>query len=84
MGFLPVPLRTLIAFVWTRVVLPAVRRLARETLSEARARYQQGRSGRELSPTVSRLDPSVLARLVPFVATGRLLRRLVVARPMGP
>jgi len=84
MGFLPVHLRMLGAFAWAMIALPVICRLARETLSEARARYRRGRTGRELSPTVSRLDPSVLARLVPFVPTGRLLRRLVAARPMGP
>ena len=70
--------------VLTGFVLPLVRRAARETLSQARRQYRAGRTGRELSPTVTRLDPAVLSWLVPFVSTGRLLRRLVVARPMGP
>ena len=84
MGYLPVSLRVLGVFVLTGLVLPLVRRAARETLSQARRQYRAGRTGQALSPTVSRLDPAVLSWLVPFVATGRLLRRLVAARPMGP
>ena len=65
-------------------MLPAVQEVAQETLSRARERYYAGRSGRELAPPVSWLDPDVLARLVPSVPTGRLARLLVDARPMGP
>jgi hypothetical protein len=84
MGLFPIQLRTLGVLVLTGLVLPLVRRAARETLSRARRQYRAGRTGRELSPRVSRLDPAVLSWLVPFVSTGRLLRRLVAARPMGP
>jgi len=65
-------------------MLPAVGEIAQETLSRARDRYHAGRTGRELSPLVSWLDPDALARLVPSVPTGRLARLLVDARPMGP
>lgn len=84
MGLFPIQLRTLGVLVLTGLVLPLVRRAARETLSQARRQYRAGRTGRGLSPRVSRLDPAVLSWLVPFVSTGRLLRRLVAARPMGP
>jgi hypothetical protein len=84
MGVLPLQLRALGVLVLTGLALLLVRQAARETLSQARRRYQAGRTGRVLSPTVSRLDPAVLSWLVPFVSTGRLLRRLVAARPMGP
>ncbi|MFB6247631.1 MAG: hypothetical protein ABEL97_03590 [Salinibacter sp.] len=84
MGFFPIQLRVLGVLVLTGLVLPLVRRAARRTLSQARSRYRAGRTGRTLSPRVSRLDPAVLSWLVPLVSTGRLLRRLVAARPMGP
>lgn len=65
-------------------ILPAVRDLARETLSQAREQYQAGCDPNPLRPTVSRLDPLALSQRVPSVSTGRLAQLLVVARPMGP
>jgi hypothetical protein len=65
-------------------VLPAVREVAKETLARAREQYDAGRSGEELIPSVTRLDPVALSALVPSVPTGRLARLLVDARPMGP
>jgi hypothetical protein len=65
-------------------VLPAVQDIAQETLTRARERYHAGRTGQELAPPVSWLDPDVLASLGPSVPTGRLARLLVEARPMGP
>jgi hypothetical protein len=65
-------------------VLPAVRDLAQETLSQAREQYQAGRPPNPLRPTVSRLDPLALSQRVPSVSTGRLAQLLVAARPMGP
>lgn len=65
-------------------MLPTVREIAQETLSRARDRYHAGRTGRELAPLVSWLDPDVWARFVSSVPTGRLTRLLVDARPMGP
>lgn len=75
-------LKGVFALLWG--VLPAVRDLAHETLSRAREQYQAVRTGDQLLPTVSRLDPVVLSQLVPSVSTGRLARLLVEARPMGP
>lgn len=77
-------LRSVGLFALARMVLPAVREVAQETLAQARKRYQAGREGRSLVPSVVRLDPAVLSRLVPFVPSGRLARLLVAARPMGP
>jgi len=65
-------------------LLPAVQEMAQETLARAREQYQGGRTGDELTPLVSWLDPDVLTRLGPSVPTGRLARLLVEARPMGP
>ena len=65
-------------------LLPAVQEMAQQTLSRAREQYQGGRTGDELTPLVSWLDPDVLSRLGPSVPTGRLARLLVDARPMGP
>lgn len=84
MGCLPITLRMLGFLVLTRLVLPVVREAARETLSQAREQYDAGRGGERISPSVTRIDPAVLSRLVPFVPIDRLLRRLVAARPMGP
>jgi hypothetical protein len=84
MGALPLTLRTIGVFVLTGLVLPVVQGMARETLSRARERYGAGQEHRTPVPPVAHLDPDVLSRLVPFVPTGRLVRWLVTARPMGP
>jgi hypothetical protein len=84
MGCLPLTLRTLGLFVLAGLVLPVMREAARDTLSEARRRYGAGRPDRTPVPLVARIDQAVLARLVPFVPTGRILQWLVTARPMGP
>lgn len=84
MGCLPLTLRTLALLLMTGLVLPVAQRVARETLSQARERYGAGRQNRGLAPTVAWLDPDVLSRLGSFGGTGRLVRCLVVARPMGP
>lgn len=84
MGCLPLTLRILGLFFATGVVFPVVWSAARETLSRARKHYGAGRDDRTPVPPVSRIDPTVWSRLVPFVATGRLVRWLVTARPMGP
>jgi hypothetical protein len=84
MGGLPLTLRTVGLFVLTGLVLPLIREVARETLSKARQQYGADRSARTPVPAVARLDPAVLSRRVPFVSTGRLVRWLVTARPMGP
>jgi len=65
-------------------LLPAVQKMAHQTLSRAREQYHGGRTGDELTPLVSWLDLDVLTRLGPSVPTGRLARLLVDARPMGP
>lgn len=83
MAFLPLTLRTVGLLLLAGVVLPVVREVAHETLSQARECYQSSRTN-VTGPSVARIDPFVLSRLVPFVPTARLLRRLVVARPMGP
>ncbi|PQJ33777.1 hypothetical protein BSZ35_03410 [Salinibacter sp. 10B] len=84
MTFLALTLRSVGLFALARMVLPAVREVAQETLTQARERYHAGRQGTALLPSVVRLDPAVLSRLVPFVPSGRLARLLVAARPMGP
>jgi hypothetical protein len=84
MGCLPLTLRTWGILLLTRIVLPVLRQAAQDTLSQAREHYHRDRGGRVLGPRVSRLDPAVLSWRVPFVPTGRLQRRLVAARPMGP
>lgn len=84
MGCLPLTLRTFWLLAGAGLVLPMIREVARETLSEARKQYAAGQPDQTPQPPVTWLDPAVLTRLVPFVATGRLLRRLVTARPMGP
>ena len=83
MTFLALTLRSIGLFALARMVVPAVREVAQETLAQARERYQAGRHGTTLLPSVVRLDPVVLSRLVP-VPSGRLARLLVAARPMGP
>lgn len=84
MSFFALTLRSIGVLALARMVLPAVRNAAQETLAQARERYRSGRDGRMLAPSVVRLDPAVLSRLVPFVPCGRLARLLVAARPMGP
>lgn len=84
MGCLPLTLRMLGLLFVTGVLLPVVQKAARETLSRARTHYGAGREDRTPTPPVTRIDPTVWSRLVPFVATGRLVRWLVTARPMGP
>lgn len=84
MGCLPLTLQILGLLLATGALLPVVREAARETLSRARKRYGAGRESRAPVPSVNRLDPIVWTRLVPFVVTGRLVRWLVTARPMGP
>lgn len=84
MGFLSLTFQGTGLFALLMGVLPTVREMAQETLTRARERYNAGRSGEELIPSVTRLDPAVLASFVPSVPTGRLTRLLVDARPMGP
>lgn len=84
MASLPLTLRTLGLLLLAGVVLPVVREVAHDTLSQARKQYHGGRDGTELAPSVALLDPAVLSHLVPFVPIARLVQRLVAARPMGP
>jgi hypothetical protein len=84
MGFLSFTCRPSGLLALLLGVLPAVRDLAQETLSQAREQYQAGRPPNPLRPTVSRLDPLALSQRVPSVSTGRLAQLLVAARPMGP
>lgn len=84
MTLLAFTLRSVGLFALARMVLPAVREVAQETLAQARERYRTGRYNTALIPSVARLDPAVLTRLAPFVPSGRLARLLVAARPMGP
>jgi hypothetical protein len=71
-------------FVLTGLVLPIVREVARDTLSQAREQYGANSPAQSPVPLVTRLDPAVLTRRHRLVSTGRLVRWLVTARPMGP
>lgn len=84
MGILPMTFRGVSLWALLMGMLPAVREAAQETLARAREQYHAGRSGEELVPSVTRLDPIALSSLVRSVSTGRLARLLVDARPMGP
>jgi len=83
MGVFPLAFRPSGLLALLMGMLPSVRELAQETLSQAREQYQAGRKA-PLCPTVSRLDPIVLSQLAPSVSTGRLAQLLVEAQPMGP
>ncbi|PSQ75457.1 MAG: hypothetical protein BRD35_09155 [Bacteroidetes bacterium QH_7_62_13] len=84
MGFFPLTFRGAGLYAILISLLPTVREMAQETLTRAREQYHAGRSGEELVPSVTRLDPVILSSPVRSVSTGRLARLLVDARPMGP